>query len=269
MDDYTNNNLADGALGLRSQAGVEAMTWLEDGKVGIGTTNPTRKLHVYGSAMIKDTLYAGAINPSLMSAAHLPDEPGVASVLQGQGNEMSVPTTWTTVISREITVPGPGFVLAIASSYVSVDHTYLDLGMMVAGIAESPSGPSTSRWISCGVDDHVGTGEFYFPLTCHTIYDVGAAATYTYYFMVVKSVVVDDVLKVHDAQLSLLYVPTSYGTVSMAKSAGTTTPEPVGSLGTGRAKSSIDPTATDYAEELRALRERMELLEKELEETKK
>jgi hypothetical protein len=98
---------------------------------------------------------------------------------------------------------------------------------------------------------------------------VASAGTTDYYFIVAKSVAVDDVLKVHDAQLSLLYIPTSYGTVSMAKSADTTTPEPVGSLGAGRSKSSTTPAAIDYAEELRTLRSEVEQLKRKLGEWKK
>jgi hypothetical protein len=268
MDDYTNNNLQDGALGLRSQVGVEAMTWLEDGKVGIGTTNPTRKLHVYGSAQIKDTLYAGAINPSLMSAAHLPDESGVASILQGFGVSMTVTAEWTTVVSRQITVPGPGYVFAIASAYTSIDHTYLDAGDMVAGIAESPGGPSTSRWISCGVGDKVGTGDFYLPLTCHTVYDVASAGDYTYYFMAVKSIVVDDLIKVYGAQLSLLYVPTFYGTVSKSVSSS----EGVNLVPTSTtSRQGIDKQSEPFNSEaeLRRLREEVDLLKQKFEETRK
>jgi hypothetical protein len=288
MDDYTNNNLADGALGLRSQVGVEAMTWLENGSVGIGrtnplrtlhvdgsaliedslgigTTNPTKKLHVYGSALIKDTLYAGAINPTLMSAAHLPDEPGVASVLQGFGVSFTVTDSWATIISRQITVPGPGYVFAIASAHASIDHTYLDAGDMVAGIAESPGGPSTSRWTSCGVGDRVGTGEFYLPLTCHTIYDVGSAGTYEYYFMAVKSIVVDDLIKVYGAQLSLIYVPTSYGTVSTKDTSGATAQNAIEVENHRAPEESSAPTAAALAERLQKLQDEIDNLKKELE----
>jgi hypothetical protein len=56
MDDDTNNQIPDGALGLRSQdSGVETMTWAENGNVGIGTgaSSPTEKLDVNGTARLR------------------------------------------------------------------------------------------------------------------------------------------------------------------------------------------------------------------------
>jgi hypothetical protein len=51
MDDDANNNIPDGALGLRSQDGAtEVMTWNENGNIGIGITSPTLKLSVNGNA---------------------------------------------------------------------------------------------------------------------------------------------------------------------------------------------------------------------------
>ncbi len=80
QDLYTHVNFPAGALSLYNSGGaIETMTWLENGNVGIGRTNPTRKLHVNGSIQVDDTLYGGAINPALMSAARLPDEAGIAS----------------------------------------------------------------------------------------------------------------------------------------------------------------------------------------------
>jgi len=49
MDDDTNNNLPDGALGLRSQNnGYELMTWTQTGNVGIRMTSPSYELDVDG-----------------------------------------------------------------------------------------------------------------------------------------------------------------------------------------------------------------------------
>lgn len=54
MDDDANNNVPNGALGLRSQdLAAEVMVWTESGNVGIGTTNPATKLHVNGTARVK------------------------------------------------------------------------------------------------------------------------------------------------------------------------------------------------------------------------
>ncbi len=52
MDDYTNNNLPEGALALRSQdIGAEVMTWTGEGRVGIGTTLPEYPLDVRSTAV--------------------------------------------------------------------------------------------------------------------------------------------------------------------------------------------------------------------------
>ncbi|MCP4711386.1 MAG: hypothetical protein GY869_22430 [Planctomycetes bacterium] len=58
MDDDTNNQIPNGAIGLRSQdTNSEVMTWTKDANVGIGQTNPTEKLEVAGSIKADNLIY--------------------------------------------------------------------------------------------------------------------------------------------------------------------------------------------------------------------
>jgi hypothetical protein len=262
MDDYTNNNLLDGALGLRSQVGIEAMTWLENGNVGVGTTNPTRKLHVYGSAQIKDTLYGGYLSPSLISASRLPDEPGVASSVHT--SDVPLTTSWQVITSRQITVPGAGYVLAIGNCDVSVWHGATGYDEPFAGISDVADGFPTSSPTGFYFDNTANAGHYGVPLPCQAIFQVDAAGTHEYYFLAKKAG--DGSQTLRSAQFILMYVPTAYGTVSTTKSAGAMTPELGELLGKSGTESSIDPTPTDYAEELRQLRSEVEALKKRLDE---
>ncbi len=231
----------------------------------VGTTNPTRKLHVNGSIQIADTVYAGAIKPSLMSAANLPDEPGVASAKAANaGGIVSLSHTWQTLVSRQITVPGPGYVVALGHAYFSYDHTYTDYDAVHIGISDVTTDVPLSRITSFGTSYDVGTGLYSGSLSPSALFEVAGAGSYTYYLLGMKYDAVS--APVIGAELILLYVPTAYGTVSPL-AAGEVANGSVGELLKQREPRTTTSTApqTNYAEELRILRERVEQLEKQVE----
>jgi hypothetical protein len=289
MDDYTNNNLQDGALGLRSQTGVESMTWLEDGRVGIGTTNPlrklqvngsalitdslgigtttpTKKLHVYGSAIVKDTLYAGAIDPSLMAASRLPDEAGVAG---SSGGNKYLTGDWLVLDSVITNAPAPGYVLALATTSFYVNHSYGKAGYITFGISTSNTeGPSVYyRW---SYDDNSSSGTLDNPASCHRLFTASSAGEHRYYFMVRGEYLEEDV-RAEEPVLTAVYFPTSsyYG---IGKGIATEPQmEPRASDAANRtAPPMVESTEQpDIASELRALRKEVETLKKRLDEQKK
>ncbi len=208
MDDYTNNNIPAGSLSLRSQDGaLEALTVLEDGKVGVGITSPTRKLHVNGSVQVKDTLYASAINPTLIAASRQPNEPGLA--MNMLLNEVSLDYSNTVIVSETITVPDSGYVLAFAAATASMDHTWGDNDDYEATISQSSAYLPPSNRARVRLPMNAGSGVYVFTLSPIATFYVESAGEYTYRLYGHRNG--PAATEVTQARLTLLYVPTFYG----------------------------------------------------------
>lgn len=209
MDDYTNNNMPAGALSLRSQdAGLEALTVLEDGKVGIGITSPTRKLHVNGSAHVRDTLYAGALDPSLISSGRQPNEPGLAMNMSISSVSLSYSNVLIT--DETITVPDSGYVLAFGMATGSMDHTWGDNDDIEITITKSSAYlPPTNR-ARVRIPMNAGSGSYVFTLSPIATFYVDGPGEHRYSLYGHRNGAA--ATEVTYARLTLLYVPTWYGT---------------------------------------------------------
>lgn len=296
MDDDLNNNMPAGALSLLSQnSQVEAMTWAENGFVGIGTTEPANKLHVYGSAQIKDTvlattavilgnaivtgavsisnsimagdadingniniedsLFAGAVQADLIGRENIIDEPGVAShYIYG---DTYLPTTYASICSETINVPGPGYVLAIANMTITINHDISGDSRARYGISENPN----DLPLEDSYNFYVGTfadATFYGTTgSCHKLFPVSTAGTKTFYLVAKKEG--EHHMYMSRKYLTLIYIPTAYGDTPATKLAGS---EPA-----LESETEIQPTgATDI--ENANLAERLNKLQSEIDELK-
>jgi len=209
MDLYTNVNLPDGALSLYSQDGrTEAMTWLEDGRVGIGTPAPAKKLHVNGSAQVKDTLFAGTL------AAHV--------VLHGPGvaYSRSMPYTiihsdWTPIDTVVLNAPHDGYVFLSFSGTLDSDHDLTNITWVHVGLATKADGTGLLTRMDWRVNTNHPGGWYLSPASLQAVVRVPAAGSRTFYVVGMKegSGTDTDIIKMTIGSFSAIYFPASYGTV--------------------------------------------------------
>ncbi|MCI0329608.1 MAG: hypothetical protein L0196_01450 [candidate division Zixibacteria bacterium] len=144
-----------------------------------------------------------------INALEIKDEPGVASDIEGL-NVLGLDGSYQTLLSRSITTPADGFVLAIGT-----------VGMYMLHFSGTEN-----KWAEFGVSDAAGSlpanqeMEVAFPLsapsglykqtvTVHGLFSVAAGLS-TFYLVGHKR---EGDFAIYDRQLSLIYFPTSYGTV--------------------------------------------------------
>ncbi|UCF04902.1 MAG: hypothetical protein JSV33_13410 [bacterium] len=113
--------------------------------------------------------------------------------------------------SRTITVPSDGLVLAIASSQVDINHTFGALSYAEFGVAEDSTAFPVCQDVRIQLDGGLDTGSYGFPVSNHSLFDVGGGGSYTFYYLGREG---GGDFRVFDVQLSLVFIPSEYGTVS-------------------------------------------------------
>jgi len=211
MDDDSNNNLPDGALGLRSQDGaIEAMTWAEDGNVGIATTNPAERLDVNGNAVISGTLTAGQIQGDFpansIHATDIINEVGL-NARDEFYFEDTLTAGWASYMTQTISVPAnSGYILAFATAEHTLLHSAGGMHTQI-GISEQSNPSTLDHRFSVGLADNVSNGDYDLLLSAHRIFPVDSIGTYTLHLVSRR---IGDAAVIRGRQLTLLYIPTAY-----------------------------------------------------------
>lgn len=174
---------------------------------------------------------ANAINSEEIS-----NEPGVAG--NGENTSTVIGTGLTTIISRSITVPAAGYVLVMASAQLTINHTNGSYSRANFGVSASSSSWPDNQDILVGLPDDEVSGYYYIPVSPHKLFEVGSAGTYTYYFLGHLFDTGADFIT-WDPQLSLIYIPTSYGTVSSTLVSDGNISEETASANPGKTQSEI------------------------------
>lgn len=177
------------------------------GNVGIGTTSPAKKLHVNGSAQVKDTLYANVVNASKVTIM-----PGIANSIVN--SLFSVPSSWGVMNSVTLNVPATGYVLLIASGEFQSVHDVGDNTHFYMGASKKSDGTDVKQIASWLVFSDRPTSVIHEVISAQAVLQVTSAGSQTFYLMGYREsgADTDEVLRIQ-CNLTAVYFPVAYGTV--------------------------------------------------------
>jgi len=150
------------------------------GNTGIGTTTPSKKLHVVGSAQVRDTLFA--------SAVRVTNSPRVfyKNSSAGWPKNISAMESWGPLDSVVVVAPGPGSVLLNVSGFLQSSHSYLGNTWVYVGISavrrSSNFDDALSKTVWLLHETLVG-GFYQVPCAVTAVATVNSAGTYKYYIV--------------------------------------------------------------------------------------
>ncbi len=143
-----------------------------------------------------------------ISAAEIDDEPGVASATY-DGPYKYLDSGFTSLVSRTIVNPGADYCLVIGTCEARLQHVTGTISRADFGVSTVVNAWGDNQDNSLIIPSTVPTGEFFFPVTVHAVFDA-ASGSDIFYFLAKEH---SGNVSVYDAQISILYVPTAYGTV--------------------------------------------------------
>jgi len=152
-----------------------------------------------------------------IGAAEIEDEPGTASTL-GLGPIVSA-TGYRTILSRTITIPTAGYVLALATSEIELSHTTGSSTGATFGLTEDPNSLPSYQDFEFAWPSVAPTGVYQIPVSVHALFSA-TAGSHTFYFVMNKSTT-SGTYTVQDTQVTLVFLPTAYGTVTPSLTAFT------------------------------------------------
>jgi hypothetical protein len=150
------------------------------GNLGIGTTNPAKKLHVNGSAQVKDTLFAGAVK--------ITNSPRVfyKNSSTGWPKDITTMDSWGPLDSVSVVAPGPGSVLLNMTGCLNSSHDYNGNTWVYVGISAIRRSSNFEDALSQTVwllHENLVGGYYQVPCAVTAVATVASAGTYKYYIV--------------------------------------------------------------------------------------
>ena len=149
-----------------------------------------------------------------ISAVETLDEPGVASI--NQSVTTALDGTVQTLLQRSITVPAAGYCLVMGSVEAQVLHSNGLATTGLFGVSDVVGVLPATQDFNLTMPTSAPTGTYVVPVTVHGLFTVSAGPN-TFYFLGDEA---SGSLQISDVQLSIVYVPTAYGTVTSSLTSG-------------------------------------------------
>jgi hypothetical protein len=204
-----------------------------------------------------------------VNASEILDEPGVAAALNGSTAVLLTGVTQT-LLSRTITLPAAGYVLAIGTCQPIVSHVTGTTTSANFGVSTSSVTWPVNQDIGIQLPSALPTGLYNWPVTAQTVFTLSAGVNTVYFLADQGTIGATGSINVWDMQLSLIYIPTSYGTVSAL--AGTALPDDITTPVTSETADleaerleSVESNNARIAHELAAMKAELETVKKQLE----
>ena len=156
-----------------------------------------------------------------VGAAEILDEPGVADSIW-TGSIQYIGTSPTVLISRSITCPAAGYVLAVGTAWVQWfvnSSSAWDCFFALSDQSSTLPDPAYRLTVPGGM----AWGTYNQPVNVHRLFPVGSAGTYTFYYLAQEQVAD---FTTFDKELTLVYIPTAYGNVTAPAAADPMTVDP-------------------------------------------
>ncbi|MBD3257905.1 hypothetical protein GF377_05690 [candidate division GN15 bacterium] len=146
-------------------------------------------------------------------ANDIANEAGVAAYVGPSFPMYLEDTTYTVVCSLTIECPASGYVLAVAHSRIATLplHTTGTASHAVVGLSDNPTSLPGNQDLDFQIDGAAPTGVYSFPYGLTSMFEVGGAGSYTYYYLAYEYP--GAAISLADIQFNLVYFPTAYGTV--------------------------------------------------------
>lgn len=142
------------------------------------------------------------------------DEPGASSMT---GSNIQLGTYETPILQHTIAAPGPGYILVMATGTVISSHnSALPWGSRSYFNVSTDSHYSSNHGVQVQIPNTAPSGTYYDAVTVHALIPTSGGQD-DFWFL--GQCDLDDVTWVFDPHLTLVYLPTGYGTVATTTSA--------------------------------------------------
>jgi hypothetical protein len=167
------------------------------------------------SSFVFDTSVSGDGAVVLPARSVGPDElvttTGLASDFRNTG--VALASSPSTIISRSITAPGPGYVVVIATCNIGVQRASNLDGILLLAVSDEPGLlPGSTRTVLRMPRSALTFGQYDFPGTSHGVFEVTEPGAFTFYLNGQSTNFASPTIS--NANLTLLFVPTGLGAVT-------------------------------------------------------